>query len=170
MTSSIPLGNHHRQRNRSQPDQPGQLELRWISSYRSCWKPRHRTFSRTNFPILNYHSQLTNTTLQNCVAKYFTKGESPLGRTWPCDPTTSGYWTMTVLAGSSGQFGSSDLNLKFAHVADKLYRGSQYTATYEAEGHFAVGDNLKGTCGGSGVCSWALKPENTPFAIKPAKV
>jgi hypothetical protein len=115
------------------------------------------------------HRQLINT-MQNCVAKYFTKGENPLGRTWPCDPTTSGYWTMTVLAGSSEKFASNNLNLKFAHVADVLYRGSQYTAKYEAEGHFAVGDNLSGSCGGSGVCSWGLKAGNTPFAIKPAKV
>jgi hypothetical protein len=107
---------------------------------------------------------------KNCVAKYFIKGENPLARTWPCDATTSGYWTMQVLAGSSGQYSSEDFNLKFTHVADVLYQGSEYTATYEATGHFAVGDNLAGTCGGSGVCNWGLTAPKNPVLIKPGKV
>ncbi|EAT77054.1 hypothetical protein HBI56_200380 [Parastagonospora nodorum] len=105
----------------------------------------------------------------NCEAKYF-KGETPLGRTWPCDAITGGYWTMQVLAGSSGQYSSGDFNLKFRHVPDVLYRGAQYTATFEATGHFAIGDNLKGTCGGSGVCNWGLAAEKKPVLIKPSKV
>jgi hypothetical protein len=77
---------------------------------------------------------------------------------------------MQVLAGSEGVYSSQNFNLKFTHVADVLYRGSQYTASYQAEGHFAVGDNMKGTCGGSGVCSWGLSSDKTPFAIKPKKL
>jgi hypothetical protein len=76
---------------------------------------------------------------------------------------------MNVLEGSNG-FSSVDFNLKFTHVADVLYRGEEYKATYEAEGHFAVGQNLAGVCGGSGVCSWGLKPESTPFEITPKKL
>jgi hypothetical protein len=76
---------------------------------------------------------------------------------------------MNVLEGSNG-FASGDFNLKFTHVADVLYQGAGYKATYEAEGHFAVGQNLAGTCGGSGVCSWGLKAESKPFAIIPTKV
>jgi hypothetical protein len=76
---------------------------------------------------------------------------------------------MNVLEGSDG-FGSRDFTLKFTHVADVLYQGSQYTATFEAEGHFAVGDNLSGSCGGSGVCSWGLKQEAAPFEITPKKL
>jgi hypothetical protein len=55
-------------------------------------------------------------------------------------------------------------------VADVLYQGSEYKATYEATGHFAVGDNLKGTCGGSGVCNWSLGDDKKPFLITPKKV
>jgi hypothetical protein len=110
-----------------------------------------------------------DTPSQNCVAKYF-KGETPLGRTWPCDATTSGYWTMQVLAGSDGKYSSENFNLTFTHVASVLYHGSPYTASYQAEGHFQVGDNLKGTCGGSGVCNWGLADDKKPFAIKPKKL
>ncbi|KAG9185469.1 hypothetical protein G6011_08013 [Alternaria panax] len=105
----------------------------------------------------------------NCIAKWYTRGESPLDRTWPCDATPKGYWVMNVLAGS-GSFAAGNFNLKFTHVADVLYLGQQYTASFEAEGHFAVGENLAGSCGSSGVCTWSLKDESTPFEIAVTKI
>ncbi|KAF1917047.1 cell death in tomato 1 [Ampelomyces quisqualis] len=107
----------------------------------------------------------------NCIAKYFTKNrESPLGRTWPCDSIEGGYWTMEVLAGSLGSYSPNNFKLKFRHVADLIYQGAQYTTSFEAEGSFEVGKNLKGTCGGSGVCSWGLPEGQRPFHITPGKV
>ena len=76
---------------------------------------------------------------------------------------------MTVFAGPDGSFSSTNFVLKFAHVADKIYRGQQFKATYEADGYFKIGENLGGTCGGSGVCSWGLKSEEIPFKIQPSK-
>ena len=76
---------------------------------------------------------------------------------------------MRVLEGDDG-FAPGNFNLKFTHVADLVYRGSQYTASYEAEGHFAVGDNLAGSCGGSGVCGWGLAPGKNPVPIAATKV
>ncbi|KAH7075553.1 cell death in tomato 1 [Paraphoma chrysanthemicola] len=108
----------------------------------------------------------------NCVAKYFTRypAEPPTGRKWPCDPVEKGYWTMEVLPGTSGSYASGDFKLKFTHVADALYLGKQYTASFVAEGGFKVGDNLSGSCGGSGVCGWGLAPGKSPVEIAPTKV
>ena len=69
-----------------------------------------------------------------------------------------------------GIFSSTDFKLNFTHVADVLYRGSQFKASLSALGHFAVGDNMQGTCGGSGVCTWGLKTESTPVKIQPARL
>lgn len=66
-------------------------------------------------------------------------------------------------------FSSTNFNLTFTHVADTLYRGEQYTASFQAQGHFEVGGNMQGTCGGSGVCSWGLKQESRPVRITPVK-
>jgi hypothetical protein len=77
---------------------------------------------------------------------------------------------MQVLAGSNGQYSSTNFNLKFSHVADLVYQGAQYTASYEAEGHFEVGNQLAGQCGGSGVCSWGLAPGKNPVLIKAKKL
>ncbi|KAF1943127.1 cell death in tomato 1 [Clathrospora elynae] len=105
----------------------------------------------------------------NCKAQWFIKNEeTPLGRTWPCDPAANGYWVMRVLDGGNG-FGTGVFNLTFTHVLDVLYLGEEYTASYVATGHFEVGKNMAGTCGGSGVCNWGLKPENNPFPITPKK-
>ncbi|KAL1792926.1 hypothetical protein ACET3X_009433 [Alternaria dauci] len=105
----------------------------------------------------------------NCKAQWYTKGESPLGRTWPCDATPNGYWIMNVLEGSNG-FAVGDFSLKFTHVADVLYQGKQYTASFEAEGHFSVGENMSGSCGSSGVCGWALEADKKPFEIAVTQV
>ena len=80
--------------------------------------------------------------------------------------TENGYWTMAVLPGTNG-FSSTDFKLRFTHVADVLYQGAEYKASYQAQGLFRVGDNMSGTCGGSGVCSWSLK---ATVEIKPKKL
>jgi hypothetical protein len=80
---------------------------------------------------------------------------------------------MNVLAGpSDGQgFGlSENFVLKFTHVVDVLYQGSEYTVSYEAQGHFEIGDDLAGVCGGSGVCNWGLKEGSSPVKIVPTKL
>lgn len=76
---------------------------------------------------------------------------------------------MKVEPGTDG-FGTGDFNLKFLHVPDTIYHGAEYTATFEATGHFEVGKNMAGTCGGSGVCNWGLKPDSKPVKITPSKV
>ncbi|KAL6710807.1 hypothetical protein ACN47E_007864 [Coniothyrium glycines] len=105
----------------------------------------------------------------NCKAQWF-RGENPLGRTWPCDAVSDGYWVMNVLAGEDGTFSTTNFNLKFTHKADLINFGSEYNATFEATGNFGVGKNMGGSCGASGVCGWGLKEENKPFAITPKQV
>ncbi|KAH9875035.1 hypothetical protein J1614_004523, partial [Plenodomus biglobosus] len=104
----------------------------------------------------------------NCHAQYFTRPvEPPLDHTYPCNPVSDGYWTMRVLPSSSSSgFSSTDFRLKFTHVADIAYQGAQYTAAFEAEGGFRVGQELSGQCGGSGVCGWGLAAGKSPLALE----
>ena len=104
----------------------------------------------------------------NCQAKWLT-GTSPTGHSWPCDPTGQGYWVLELLPGTSG-FSTTNFDVKLTRVADRLYQGSQFKKTYQGQGHFEVGDNLAGTCGGSGVCSWGLKADHNPFPIQQAQI
>lgn len=106
----------------------------------------------------------------NCQAEWLI--ESPLGRAWPCESPSyeDGYWYMRVLEGDGGEFSSTNFKLEFTHVINKLVTGQQFTATIRGEQLFKVGTNMAGSCGGSGVCGWALKPESKPQLITPAKV
>lgn len=42
----------------------------------------------------------------------------------------------------------------------------QYVGTEK----FVVGENMSGICGASGVCSFGLKEENTPFLVRQQRV
>jgi hypothetical protein len=111
-----------------------------------------------------------NTAL-NCEAKYFTSG-TPLtfGHRWPCDNDGKGegYWYFEVNQASGSSSGNFDL--KITRVAEVLFQGSSYSKTFVGTGHFEVGQNLAGSCGGSGVCSWGLKPELKPFPVQQTEV
>lgn len=41
--------------------------------------------------------------------------------------------------------------------------GNEVTKAFTGGDHFKVGDNMSGTCGGSGVCNWSVK--TTPYDI-----
>jgi hypothetical protein len=124
----------------------------------------------------------------NCQAKYISSSK-PFDHIWPCgmlfspltqsklrcnpliyqpDNSGNGYWTMEIL--ETSDFSIHEFDVKFTHVADTLYLGSQYKKTYTGTAHFSLTDNLSGSCGGSGVCSWGLKSGLSPYAIQQSEV
>lgn len=72
---------------------------------------------------------------------------------------------MKLLAGDGedGSAGTTNFGLEFKLVDNVTVLNEVYTRTFTGEGHFKVGDNLSGTCGGSGVCNWGLNTK--PFLI-----
>ncbi|EUC43212.1 hypothetical protein COCMIDRAFT_7318 [Bipolaris oryzae ATCC 44560] len=104
----------------------------------------------------------------NCEAKWYINGDSPIGRAWPCDATSNGYWFMHVYEGTNG-FSSSNFDLKFTRVAEKIHLDTQYKATFEAKGHFDSRGGLGGVCS-AGECNWGLLQSKKPFKITPSKV
>ncbi|KAF2740958.1 hypothetical protein EJ04DRAFT_111426 [Polyplosphaeria fusca] len=105
----------------------------------------------------------------NCQAKWL-MGTSPLDHAWPCDPSGDGWWIMEVVKGDNGDFSTTNFGLKFTRVAEVLYQGSRYSKKFEGTAQLKVGDNMSGTCGGSGVCSWGLKAESKPLLVEQKEV
>ena len=103
----------------------------------------------------------------NCTAKWLS-GSNPFNRAWPCDASGDGYWYMEIE--ETSDFSVGNFEVKFTRVADVIYHGSEYKKSYEGSAHFKVGDNMGGACGGSGVCSWGLKAELSPYAIQQTEV
>lgn len=108
-----------------------------------------------------------NNTASNCQAKWLS-GTKPFGRQWPCDNSGNGYWIFEVI--ETANFTLYDFEVKFTRVAETIYHGSSFGKRYEGTAHFAVPDQLGGSCGGSGVCSWGLKQELSPYAVQQHEV
>lgn len=101
----------------------------------------------------------------DCEARWY-RGESPQGRTWPCNSIADGHWALQVLPGTSGSSSSvSDFKLRFIHAVEP---GSSYANTrYEAEASFSA-EILSGRCSSSGWCNYFLSSAAKPL-LAPAK-
>lgn len=103
----------------------------------------------------------------NCTAKWHS-GTEPFNHLWPCDPTEDGNWYMEIE--ETSDFSVGNFEVKFTRVAEVIYHGAAFKKTYAGSSHFKVGDNMGGACGGSGVCSWGLKSELSPYPIQQSEV
>lgn len=91
----------------------------------------------------------------HCEAKWY-RGESPEGRTWPCDRVPQGHFALQVLPGTSASADVRDFKLKLIHGVEPGLAFSKVLDRVEAEvGPFTYGDNLKGSCLKSGWCSYS---------------
>ncbi|KAF3048192.1 hypothetical protein E8E12_011158 [Didymella heteroderae] len=148
----------------SPPGRPGSSPWRLIRA--SAIDPNSYTLKRGSF---NYTVPGGSQGL-NCVARWY-RGESPQGRTWPCDSIADGHWALQVLPGSSGDTtytAISDYKLKFIHAVEP---GMSFeNERYEAEVSLQTGVNLIGRCSSGGVCNYVLGAEYKPLLAPAVKV
>ncbi|KAI0139348.1 hypothetical protein GGR57DRAFT_496201 [Xylariaceae sp. FL1272] len=92
----------------------------------------------------------------------------PYNKSFDCvlaDGTVSSWsWSMEpIQANSTSASSTTNFVLAFQAISNTATSGE--SIVWAGTQSFAVGDNLQGTCAGSGFCSWALKPEKTPVLI-----
>ncbi|KAI1466582.1 uncharacterized protein F4812DRAFT_85511 [Daldinia caldariorum] len=115
----------------------------------------------------------------NCTVEWTWYVEEPYGRTVDC--TTGGNqtafsgsiskWTIEILKADSDYASPTEnFDVKFTLTANKTANGEDYYKVLAGTQHFAIGENMKGTCGGSGVCSWYLDEKNIPVLVEPTLV
>ncbi|KAI0119471.1 hypothetical protein F4814DRAFT_240834 [Daldinia grandis] len=115
----------------------------------------------------------------NCTVDWTWYVEEPYGRTVEC--TTGGNqsvssdsiskWTIEIIkANSNYSSPTEDFDIKFTLTANLTADGEDYYKVLTGTQHFAIGENMRGTCGGSGVCSWELMEESNPVLVKPTIV
>ncbi|KAK3374659.1 hypothetical protein B0H63DRAFT_480704 [Podospora didyma] len=100
----------------------------------------------------------------NCTVRWLGALENPYGWVNTCTDINHGKWTVEILPGvvtTSGpqSYSSPTTNfvLRFTlSEAVVLMTGTIYER-FVGTAAFAVGDNMSGSCGGSGVCNWGLK-------------
>lgn len=91
----------------------------------------------------------------NCEARWY-RGESPEGRTWPCNSVEQGHFALQVLPGTGASAGVSDFKLVFIHQLEAP--PLSVFKRYQATSSFKAGDNLNTGCSASGWCSYRLEP------------
>ncbi|KAI1801745.1 hypothetical protein F4811DRAFT_439802 [Daldinia bambusicola] len=115
----------------------------------------------------------------NCTVQWTWYVEEPYGRTVDC--TTGGNqttfsnsiskWTIEILKASGDQPSpTQNFDVKFTLTANLTANGEDHYKVFTGTQHFAIGENMRGTCGGSGVCSWYLDEENIPVLVEPSLV
>jgi hypothetical protein len=79
---------------------------------------------------------------------------------------TTGKWSVEILEGSKAT--STDFVLRFG-LAEAVVLGNGGVVEYKFEGEAAfkvgAGENMGGSCGGSGVCNWGLRGEVVPVLV-----
>jgi hypothetical protein len=90
----------------------------------------------------------------DCTAEFSSYTSTALaGRNWTCGITAYGPYTFSVGPGGN----TEEFNLTIYRTEGMNSGYETYTRSFVAEVYFAVGLNMAGTCGGSGVCNWGQK-------------
>lgn len=92
----------------------------------------------------------------NCEARWY-RGESPEGRTWPCDSVEQGHFALQVFPGTGNLAGVNDFKLKFIHGVEPEAPIFNIFERYEGSGSFKAPDDLSGRCSSSGWCNYSLR-------------
>jgi hypothetical protein len=113
----------------------------------------------------------SNTT---CQAEWYCMHD-PYDVVHPCSRDENGFWMFKMVraANTTPDYRPSpttNFDLLFTRVATVglSYRDMQIKQ-FEGKGHFEVGQNMRGVCGGRGQCSWWLK-ENTTALVEQKEV
>ncbi|KAL7621328.1 hypothetical protein AAE478_008649 [Parahypoxylon ruwenzoriense] len=115
----------------------------------------------------------------NCTAEWEFAEEQPFGRTYDCvtvSPVSSSgsvsTWSLEIQEGGGDWVSpTGNFNATFTLKTNLTTPdGDSYYKVLVGTQHFAVGDNMRGSCGGSGVCSWYLMEESNPVLIQPTLV
>ncbi|XXH05907.1 NAD(P)H-dependent D-xylose reductase (XR) [Hypoxylon texense] len=86
---------------------------------------------------------------------------------------SSSKWTIEILETDPSLYAPTeklDVRFTLTLTSSLTVDGSAYSKVLVATQHFEVGDNMRGICGGSGVCAWDLKEELIPLLIQPTIV
>jgi hypothetical protein len=106
----------------------------------------------------------------NCSTQFTTESQ-PWDKVINCTEQSwaRGFWSFEMLKPTNGTFyeyasATEHFDVRFVHTdwIDTKYNLRQ---VFVGRASFEVGVNMRGQCGGSGVCSWGLKTEATPVLV-----
>ncbi|KAK4033793.1 hypothetical protein C8A01DRAFT_49678 [Parachaetomium inaequale] len=131
-------------------------EISRLTTFSPSGRPGSSPWSVINVTIADPNGLIVSPTF--CVAKW-TFEEPPYGKVNACSDIPGGQWKFEMLeSDSENPSPTTDFKLRFElRKHDETFVGTE---------SFRVGENMSGLCSASGVCSFGLKEEKTPFLVK----
>ena len=135
-------------------------EISHLTTFSPSGRPGSSPWSVINVTIADPNGAIVSPTF--CAAKW-TFEDPPYGKVNACSDIPGGQWTFEMLeSDSENPSPTMDFKLRFElKKKDELFVGTE---------SFKVGENMSGLCSASGVCSFGLKEEKTPFLVKQVQV
>ncbi|KAI0009537.1 hypothetical protein F4779DRAFT_369665 [Xylariaceae sp. FL0662B] len=179
-------GQHHRFRTDLAPLEPWQVMK--LSTFSPSGRPG-------NSPLAHLWANITSPgsvpagsgvsfdqSSANCTVDWVWGDEKPYSLIYECATTvtataeadssrSSSKWTIEILEADSGYFSPTEnIAVKFTLTNNLTIDGDEFYKVLVGIQHFEVGENMRGSCGGSGVCSWELREEDNPVLVQPTVV
>jgi hypothetical protein len=134
---------------------PKPWEITRLTTFSPSGRPGSSPYSVINITISDPNDSTVSPTI--CVGTW-TFEEPPYGKINNCSDVPGGQWTFAMLESDSGNPSpTTDFKLQFeVQKMDQLFRGTE---------EFLIGDSLSGLCSASGICSFGLKEEKTPYRV-----
>jgi hypothetical protein len=135
---------------------PKPWEITHLSTFSPSGRPGSSPYSVINITISDPNDSTVSPAI--CVGTW-TFEELPYGKVHACSEVPGGQWTFAMLqSDSDNPSPTTEFKLRFeVQKMDQLFRGT--------EEEFLIGDNLTGLCSASGVCSFGLMEEKTPYRV-----
>lgn len=146
------------------PLEPWQVSR--LGTFSPSGRPNSTTIAVLNATISDPNDAVVPAAI--CVATFEAFDPYPYGDVvYKCSQVPYQLWSFRILEAEEGERASSPTtNFRLEFTQDKGDEGGVFVGTES----FAVGDNMSGVCGGSGVCSWGLKEGVAPVLVKQALV
>ncbi|KAI1505693.1 hypothetical protein F5X99DRAFT_215578 [Biscogniauxia marginata] len=167
----------------SQPGELGSWEVTRMNTFQPSGRPGSSTQSRIFAVITNPNQLIAGPSptgdvvfaesTANCTAEWDSIDGSPYDTVYDCvvvpDASQQNFasWKFEPIEAAADANPVENVYLKFTLAYNVTAVGNVYYKVLEGTGHFLLPDNMEGSCGGSGVCSWYLKDEDTPYEIQP---
>ncbi|KAK4236594.1 hypothetical protein C8A03DRAFT_35493 [Achaetomium macrosporum] len=139
-------------------------EISRLSTFSPSGRPGSSPWAVVNITISDPNDASVSPAI--CAAQWNFSSEEPYGMVNACSEVDGGQWTFVMLEadGADGVTPSPTTNFRVRFALEKM------DETWVGDAAFVIGENMSGLCSASGLCSFGLKEELAPFAVRQVRV
>ncbi|KAK3303786.1 uncharacterized protein B0T15DRAFT_541257 [Chaetomium strumarium] len=145
-------------------------EISHLSTFSPSGRPDSSPWAVVNLTISDPND--TSVSPATCVRQWNFGNETPYDKVIACSEVPGGKWTFVMLEadGADGVTPSPITNFGVRFELEKKKKKKDGGEKWVGDAKFVVGENMSGLCAASGFCSFGLKEELAPFAVRQVQV